>query len=99
MTTTDKLPPVHPGEILMEDFLKDMGVTQHKLAVSIGVPPRRINEIVHGKRAVTADTALRLAKFFGMSPQFWLGLQAVSFTHLTLPTTLHECRSRWSPYH
>lgn len=76
MTTTDKLPPVHPGEILMEDFLKEMGITQHKLAVSIGVPPRRINEIVHGKRAVTADTALRLAKFFEMSPQFWLGLQA-----------------------
>ena len=60
----------------MEDFLKGMGITQHKLAVSIGVPPRRINEIVHGKRAVTADTALRLAKFFEMSPQFWLGLQA-----------------------
>ncbi|OEX97377.1 addiction module antidote protein, HigA family [Corynebacterium sp. BCW_4722] len=59
----------------MEDFLKEMGITQHKLAVSIGVPPRRINEIVHGKRAVTADTALRLAKFFGMSPQYWLGLQ------------------------
>lgn len=76
MTTTDKLPPVHPGEILMEDFLKEMGITQRKLAVSIGVPPRRINEIVHGKRAVTADTALRLAKFFEMSPQFWLGLQA-----------------------
>lgn len=75
MTTTDKLPPIHPGEILMEDFLKEMWITQHKLAVSIGVPPRRINEIVHGKRAVTADTALRLAKFFGMSPQFWLGLQ------------------------
>ena len=60
----------------MEDFLKDMGITQHKLAVSIGVPPRRINEIVRGKRAITADTALRLAKFFGMTPQFWLGLQA-----------------------
>ena len=75
MTITDKLPPVHPGEILMEDFLKEMGITQHKLAVSIGVPPRRINEIVHGKRAVTADTALRLGKYFGMSPQFWLGLQ------------------------
>jgi len=60
----------------MEDFLKGMGITQHKLAVSIGVPPRRINEIVHGKRAVTADTALRLAKLFGMSPQYWLGLQA-----------------------
>ncbi|QQU83226.1 HigA family addiction module antidote protein [Corynebacterium riegelii] len=75
MTITDKLPPVHPGEILMEDFLEEMGITQHKLAVSIGVPPRRINEIVHGKRAVTADTALRLGKYFGMSPQFWLGLQ------------------------
>ena len=60
----------------MEDFLKEMEISQLKLAVSIGVPPRRINEIVHGKRAVTADTALRLAKFFGMSPQFWLGLQA-----------------------
>ncbi|OFR67319.1 HigA family addiction module antitoxin [Corynebacterium sp. HMSC078H07] len=60
----------------MEDFLKEMGITQHKLAVSIGVPPRRINEIVHGKRTITADTALRLAKFFGMTPQFWLGLQA-----------------------
>ncbi|MDK8626725.1 HigA family addiction module antitoxin [Corynebacterium appendicis] len=76
MTTTDKLPPVHPGEILMEDFLKEMGITQHKLAVSIGVPPRRINEIVHRKRAVTADQALRLAKFFAVSPQFWLGLQS-----------------------
>lgn len=75
MTTADKLPPVHPGEVLMEDFVKDLDITQHKLAVSIGVPPRRINEIVHGKRAITADTALRLAKFFGVSPQFWLGLQ------------------------
>ena len=75
LTITDKLPPVHPGEILMEDFLEEMGITQHKLAVTIGVPPRRINEIVHGKRAVTADTALRLGKYFGMSPQFWLGLQ------------------------
>ena len=75
MTIIDKLPPVHPGEILMEDFLKEMGISQNKLAVSIGVPPRRINEIVHEKRAVTADTALRLAKYFGMSPQFWLGLQ------------------------
>ena len=69
-------PPIHPGEILLEDFIEGFGITQHKLAVSIGVPPRRINEIVHGKRGITADTALRLAKFFGMSPQFWLGLQA-----------------------
>lgn len=75
MTITEKLPSVHPGEILMEDVLKEMGISQHKLAVSIGLP-RRINEIVHGKRAVTADTALRLGKYFGISPQFWLGLQA-----------------------
>lgn len=60
----------------MEDFLSEMGITQHKLAVSVGVPPRRINEIVNGKRGITADTALRLAKYFGTSPQFWLGLQA-----------------------
>jgi addiction module HigA family antidote len=60
----------------MEDFIEGFGITQHKLAVSIGVPPRRINEIVHGKRAITADTALRLAKYFGTSAQFWLNLQA-----------------------
>ena len=76
MTTTDKLPPVHPGEILMEDFLKEMEITQHKLAVSIGVPPRRINEIVHAKRGITADTALRLAKYFGTSAEFWINLQS-----------------------
>ena len=90
LTTTDKLPPVHPGEILMEDFLKGMGITQQKLAVSIGVPPRRINEIVHGKRAVTADTALRLAKFFEMSPQFWLGLQAQYDLDVAEDKTLSE---------
>lgn len=72
----DKIyPAVHPGEILMEEFLEPMGITQHKLAVSIGVPPRRINEIVHGKRRITADTALRLGRFFGMTAQFWLNLQ------------------------
>jgi len=70
-----KLDPVHPGEILVEEFLKPMGLSQNQLANDIGVPPRRINEIVHGKRRVTADTALRLAKYFKMSPQFWLGLQ------------------------
>lgn len=68
-------PPVHPGEILMEDFIEGFAITQHKLAVSIGVPPRRINEIVHGKRAITADTALRLGRYFGVDPQFWLNLQ------------------------
>ena len=72
----DKLyPPIHPGEVLMEDFIEGFGITQNKLAVSIGVPPRRINEIVHGKRAITADTALRLGRYFGIEPQFWLNLQ------------------------
>lgn len=74
---TDKLyAPIHPGEVLMEDFIEGFGITQHKLAVSIGVPPRRINEIVHGKRAITADTALRLGRYFGVEPQFWLNLQS-----------------------
>lgn len=71
----EKMAPVHPGEILLEEFLKPMGLSQNRLALSIGVPPRRINEIVLGKRRITADTALRLARYFDMSPQFWLGLQ------------------------
>ncbi len=70
-----QLPPIHPGEILMEEFLEPMGLSQYRLAKDISVSPRRINEIVHGKRAMTADTALRLGRFFGMSPQFWLNLQ------------------------
>ncbi len=70
-----KLPPIHPGEILIEEFLKPMGISQYRLAKDISVPPRRINEIVHGKRSVSADTALRLGRFFGTSPQFWLNLQ------------------------
>ena len=70
-----KLPPIHPGEILKEEFLEPMGISQYRLAKDISVPPRRINEIVHGKRSITADTALRLGRFFGMSPQFWLNLQ------------------------
>lgn len=70
---TEKLyAPIHSGEILMEDFIVGLGTTQNKLAVAIGVPPGRINEIVHGKRSITADTALRLAKYFGVDPQFWL---------------------------
>lgn len=71
-----KLPPVHPGEVLEEEFLKPLGLSQHRLALDIGVDPRRINEIVLGKRSVTANTALRLARYFDMSPEFWLGLQA-----------------------
>ena len=73
---TSFYPPIHPGEILMEEFLEPVGISQHKLAVSIGVPPRRINEIVHGKRRITADTALRLGRFFGTTAQFWINLQS-----------------------
>ena len=68
--------PIHPGEVLAEDFLAPLGITQYRLAKGTRVPPRRINEIVHGTRAVTADTALRLGRFFGTSEQFWLNLQA-----------------------
>lgn len=73
---TDLLPPVHPGEVLAEEFLEPLGLSQYRVAKDINVPARRINEIVHGKRAVTADTALRLARYFGTSARFWLNLQA-----------------------
>jgi addiction module HigA family antidote len=73
--TKNRLPPVHPGEVLLEEFLKPMNLSQNRLALDIGVPARRINEIVLGKRSVTVDTALRLARYFGTSPQLWLGLQ------------------------
>ena len=72
---TKKLAPVHPGEILLEEFLEPMGISQYRLAKDISVSPRRINEIVHGKRAITADTALRLSRYFGTSERFWLNLQ------------------------
>ena len=72
---TNKLSPIHPGEVLLEEFIKPMNLSQNRLAIDIGVDARRINEIVLGKRSITADTALRLARFFGNSPQFWLGLQ------------------------
>jgi len=71
-----RLPDIHPGEILNEDFLGPLGVTQYRLAQAVSVPPRRINEIVHGKRAISADTALRLARYFGTTPDFWINLQA-----------------------
>ena len=73
--STKRLPPIHPGEILLEEFLKPMEISQYRLAKSVSVPARRINEIVHGKRSITADTALRLSMFFGMSDRFWLNLQ------------------------
>ncbi len=72
---TQKLAPVHPGEVLLEEFLKPLGLSQYQLAKAMSVPPRRINEIVHGKRSITADTALRLSKYFGTSERFWLNLQ------------------------
>lgn len=75
MTNQRKLAPVHPGEVLFEEFLKPMGLSQSRVALAIGVHPRRINEIVLGKRGISADTALRLAKFFGTSAELWLGLQ------------------------
>jgi addiction module HigA family antidote len=71
----DKIPPIHPGEILYEEFLIPMGISQNKLGKDLGVSPRRINEIIHGKRSVTAESALRLAAYFGNSASFWLGLQ------------------------
>jgi antitoxin HigA-1 len=74
--TTEKLAPIHPGEVLLEDFLRPIGLSQYRLAKDISVPPRRINEIVLGKRSITADTALRLARYFGTSEQFWLNMQS-----------------------
>ncbi|MEJ2673542.1 MAG: HigA family addiction module antitoxin [Deltaproteobacteria bacterium] len=74
--TKPKLAPVHPGEILLEEFLKPLKISQNRLGRDLGVSPRRINEIIHGKRSITADTALRLSRYFGTSAEFWLGLQA-----------------------
>ncbi|MBT06480.1 MAG: addiction module antidote protein, HigA family [Rhodospirillaceae bacterium] len=71
----DKMPPIHPGEILLEEFLQPLSLSQYRLAKDISVPPRRINEIVHGKRAITADTALRLARYFDTTDRFWINLQ------------------------
>ena len=89
MTKRD-FPPIHPGEILLEDFLKPMRMSQYHLARTIDVPPRRINEIVHGKRGITADTALRLGRFRGMEAQFWMNLQ----TRYDLETTLETLADR-----
>lgn len=76
MSTEKLLSPIHPGEILMEEFLEPMGISQYRLAKDISVPPRRINEIVHGKRSITPDTALRLSRYFGLSERFWINMQA-----------------------
>lgn len=85
-----KLAPVHPGEVLLEEFLKPMGLSQNRLALKIGVPARRINEIILGKRRITADTALRLAHYFGTTAKFWLGLQ----TDYDLDVTADELGER-----
>lgn len=76
MSDTETMPPIHPGEILQEEYLGPLGVSQYRLAQAIEVPPRRINEIVHGKRGISADTALRLARYFGTSERFWLNMQS-----------------------
>jgi addiction module HigA family antidote len=95
MTTTVSVAPIHPGEILSEEYLKPLGVSQHKVAVAIDVPPRRINEIVHGKRRISADTALRLSRYFGTSERFWLNLQSrydLELERDRLSTVLDEIR-------
>lgn len=94
MTITDKIPPIRSGEVLMEDFINGFEITQHRLAVAIGVPPRRVNEIVHGKRGVTADTALRLAKYFGTRRSS--GSTCRVTTNSIAPKISQESRSRRS---
>lgn len=89
MSTVAAFPPTHPGEVLVEEYLPPLGLSQHRLAVAIGVPPRRINEIVHGKRRISADTALRLSRYFGTSEWFWMNLQG--------PYDLEVERDRLSP--
>jgi addiction module HigA family antidote len=96
--TEEKLKPVHPGEVLLEEFLKPMGLSQNRLALSIGVSPRRINEIVLGKRSITADTALRLARYFDMSPQFWLGLQMDYDLDVTEEALAERLKQEVRPY-
>jgi antitoxin HigA-1 len=92
------LPPIPPGEILAEEFLEPLGITQYRLAKDIGVPPRRINEIVHGKRAITPDTSLRLARYFGVSDQFFLNLQAEYDMRITRRALENKALKRIRPF-
>jgi addiction module HigA family antidote len=95
MSVDPIMPPIHPGEVLMLEYLQPLEVTQHGLAIAIGVPPRRINEIVHGKRRISTDTALRLARYFGTSERFWLNLQDhydIEIARDRLGPTLEEIR-------
>jgi antitoxin HigA-1 len=94
-----KMTPLHPGEVLMEEFLLPLGLSQNKLGHELGVSPRRINEIVHGKRRVTADTALRLAMYFGNSPSFWLGLQMDYDLDSTIDTNMKKIQDEVHQYH
>lgn len=94
----EKLTPVHPGEMLLEDFMKPLGLTQYRLAKAMHVYPRKINEIVHGKRAITADTALRLARFFGTSAEVWMNLQANYDLELARDTIEVVVRQEVTPY-
>ena len=94
----DMLAPIHPGEILQEEFLEPLGISQNALAKALGVPPRRINEIVHAKRAITPDTALRLSVYFGTSPEFWLHLQSKFELEVTKDKTFEEISSTIKPF-
>lgn len=94
----DRLAPLHPGEVLLEEFLKPMALSQNQVALNIGVPSRRINEIVLGKRGITADTALRLGRYFNMSPQFWLGLQMDYELDLTADRLAGRLEQEVRPY-
>ncbi len=95
--TARKMAPLHPGEVLLEEFMRPLGISQNRLGRDLGVPPRRINEIVHGKRSVTADTALRLARYFGTSPQFWMGLQTDFDLETTEEAIAAEIRKQVKP--
>jgi addiction module HigA family antidote len=95
---TKILPPIHPDEILREEFLEPMGISQYRLAKSLAVPPRRINEIVLGKRAITADTAMRLVRYFGTSPQFWMNLQGRYDLDLAEDRNADRIRKEVHPY-
>ena len=94
----EKLKAIHPGEVLLEEFLKPMNLSQNRVALAMGVPPRRINEIVLGKRSITADTALRLGRYFGMSAQFWLGLQMDYDLDVTSDTLAQRLEREVRPY-
>jgi addiction module HigA family antidote len=93
-----ELPPVHPGEVLLEDFLKPMGISQYRLAKGLGVSVQRIHDLVHGRRALTADTAFRLARFFGMEAQFWMNLQTRYDLELTADVLADRLDHEVSPF-